>query len=130
MGAPILHLNSPSKSKRSHRRARSLNHAALSPASLARISSSPFDLDILVQKAKGKLNTHQQDFDALIHATEQICTAQRLNNLGHKVMIETLRSLSSSSMLKKKGNELADLLHSLYLKKLSALKSSTISSMF
>lgn len=109
---------SPSTSKRGHRRSQSLNVAALSlsPASLARISSSPLDLDILIEKAKGKLNTHQEDFDALIHATEQICTAQRLNNLGHKVMIETLRSLSSSSILKKKGNELADLLHSLYLK--------------
>jgi len=109
---------SPSTSKRGHRRSQSLSVAALSlsPASLARISSSPFDLDILIEKAKGKLNTHQEDFDALIHATEQICTAQRLNNLGHKVMIETLRSLSSSSILKKKGNELADLLHSLYLK--------------
>jgi len=115
-GAARIH--SPSTSKRGHRRSQSLNVAALalSPASLARISSSPFDLDILIEKAKGKLNTHQEDFDALIHATEQICTAQRLNNLGHKVMIETLRSLSSSSILKKKGNELADLLHSLYLK--------------
>jgi len=69
-----------------------------------------------VEKSKTKLCTHERDFDALIHATEQLVMAQRLKDLGHKVMIETLRTLRCSSMIKKKGNELADLLHNMYLK--------------
>jgi len=112
--------NKNRRQQRGHRRSRSLSHAAnlFTPSSLAGISSTPFDLDLLVEKSKTKLCAHERDFDALIHATEQLVMAQRLKDLGHKVMIETLRTLRCSSMIKKKGNELADLLHNMYLKEI------------
>lgn len=100
-----------------HKRSKSLNHG-LTPEALSMICNGPLDLDLLVEKSSKNLETHERDFDALIHATEQLVTAQRLKDLAHKVMIETLRSLRCSSMIKKKSNELADLLYNMYLQEI------------
>lgn len=107
------------QNRRSHRRSRSFNHTStlFSPSSLRGLCG-PLELDLIVEKAKSKLNSHERDFDSLIHATEQLVTAQRLKDLGHKIMIETLRTLQCSTMVKKKSNELADLLHNMYLKEI------------
>jgi len=100
-----------------HQRSKSLN-LGLTPEALSMICNGPLDLDLLVEKSSKNLETHERDFDALIHATEQLVTAQRLKDLAHKVMIETLRSLRCSSMIKKKSNDLADLLYSMYLQEI------------
>lgn len=110
-----------------HRRTKSLTAIPLSPSNVNQRNGAAdrIDFDLLVEKAKGKISVHDQDFDSLLHATEQLVIAQRLKDLGHKVMIETLQTLRCSPSIKKKSNELSELLYELYLKEIQRTESFT-----
>lgn len=115
-----LQLTSQYRKHRVHRRSHSLpldQISHLSPSNAAQLSHPPpTQHDLIITKSKKKVKALENDIAALIHATEQLSMAQQLKDLSHKVMIDTLRNLKSSLKLKKKGNELSDLLYSEYLK--------------
>jgi len=113
-----LQLTSEMRTRNNQRRRHTISSPRLppnSPTPSAKISSKG-ELDPVAEKAKEKVESYHTDLEALIHATEQLTIARRMKDLSHAVMIDTLRNLRCSVMLKKKGNELADLLYSQHLK--------------